>query len=134
MDLGGNRGFAAAANAAIAAFPATGAVLILSPRVRLTPGCVKVMLDALHGPGAGIAVPRLFREPGQPYPSLRRRPTPVAGLRGGAPRRQADPAFRRVERADRRPGALRQRHPGGLGHRGGDHDEPRVRDPRRAMG
>jgi len=75
VDLGGNRGFAAAANAAIAAFPATGAVLILSPRVRLTPGCVKVMLDALHEPGAGIAVPRLFRGPGQPYPSLRRRPT-----------------------------------------------------------
>src|ERR1700751_1604722 len=75
VELGGNRGFAAAANAAIAAFPATGAVLILSPRVRLTPGCVKVMLDALHEPGAGIAVPRLFRGPGQPYPSLRRRPS-----------------------------------------------------------
>jgi N-acetylglucosaminyl-diphospho-decaprenol L-rhamnosyltransferase len=75
VDLGANRGFAAAANAAIAAFPATGAVLILSPRVRLAPGCVKVMLDTLREPGTGIAVPRLFRAPGQPYPSLRRRPT-----------------------------------------------------------
>jgi N-acetylglucosaminyl-diphospho-decaprenol L-rhamnosyltransferase len=75
VDLGGNRGFAAAANAAIAAFPAADAVLILSPRVRLTPGCVKVMLDALREPGTGIVVPRLFRGPGQPYPSLRRRPT-----------------------------------------------------------
>ncbi|HEY1318599.1 MAG TPA: glycosyltransferase, partial [Streptosporangiaceae bacterium] len=60
VDLGGNRGFAAAANAAIGAFPATSAVLILSPRVRLTPGCVKVMLDALREPGTGIVVPRLF--------------------------------------------------------------------------
>jgi N-acetylglucosaminyl-diphospho-decaprenol L-rhamnosyltransferase len=75
VDLGANRGFAAAANAAIAAFPATGAVLILSPRVRLAPGCVKVMLDTLREPGTGIVVPRLFRAPGQPYPSLRRRPT-----------------------------------------------------------
>jgi N-acetylglucosaminyl-diphospho-decaprenol L-rhamnosyltransferase len=75
VDLGANRGFAAAANAAIAAFPATGAVLILSPRVRLTPGCVKVMLDTLREPGTGIVVPRLFRGPDQPYPSLRRRPT-----------------------------------------------------------
>jgi N-acetylglucosaminyl-diphospho-decaprenol L-rhamnosyltransferase len=75
VGLGANLGFAAAANAAIAADPATDAVLILSPTVRLTPGCVAKLLAALEEPGAGIAVPRLCRGTGLPYPSLRRRPT-----------------------------------------------------------
>src|SRR2546430_15684149 len=46
VDLGGNRGLPAAANAPIAAFPATGAGLVLSPPGRLTPGCGKVMPHA----------------------------------------------------------------------------------------
>lgn len=75
VGLGGNRGFAAAANAVISFDPSADAVLILSPTVRLSPGCVQPMLDALGRPGAGIAVPRLLRGTGQPYPSLRRRPT-----------------------------------------------------------
>lgn len=75
IGLGANLGFAAAANAAIAADPAADAVLILSPTVRLTPGCVAKLLAALEQPGAGIAVPRLCRGTGLPYPSLRRRPT-----------------------------------------------------------
>ena len=72
--LGANRGFAAAANAVISFDPSADAVLILSPTVRLSPGCVRPMLAALARPGAGIAVPRLFRGTGRPYPSLRRRP------------------------------------------------------------
>lgn len=75
VELGANRGFAAAANAVIAADLSTDAVLILSPTVRLGPGCVKPMLEALDQPGVGIAVPRLFRGTGRPFPSLRRRPT-----------------------------------------------------------
>jgi GT2 family glycosyltransferase len=75
IELGANRGFAAAANAVVAADPSTDAVLILSPTVRLSPGCVKPMLEALGRPGVGIAVPRLFRGTGEPFPSLRRRPT-----------------------------------------------------------
>ena len=59
----------------IAADPSTDAVLILSPTVRLSPGCVQPMQAALGQPGVGIAVPRLFRGTGKPYPSLRRRPT-----------------------------------------------------------
>ena len=70
VGLGGNRGFAV-----ISFDPSADAVLILSPTVRLSPGCVQPMLDALGRPGAGIAVPRLLRGTGQPYPSLRRRPT-----------------------------------------------------------
>jgi N-acetylglucosaminyl-diphospho-decaprenol L-rhamnosyltransferase len=73
--LGANRGFAAAANAVISFDPSTDAVLILSPTVRLSPGCARPMLAALGRPGAGIAVPRLFRGTGMAYPSLRRRPT-----------------------------------------------------------
>lgn len=75
VEMGANRGFAAAANAVIAADPSTDAVLILSPTVRLRAGCVRPMLAALQRPGVGIAVPRLFRGTGEPYPSLRRRPT-----------------------------------------------------------
>lgn len=75
VGLGGNRGFAAAANAVISFDPSADAVLILSPTVRLSPGCVQPMLEALGRPGAGIAVPRLLRGTGRPYPSLRRRPT-----------------------------------------------------------
>ncbi len=43
--------------------------------MRLDPGCVRPMLAALGRPGVGIAVPRLFRGTGKPFPSLRRRPT-----------------------------------------------------------
>jgi N-acetylglucosaminyl-diphospho-decaprenol L-rhamnosyltransferase len=75
VELGANLGFAAAANAVIAADLSTDAVLILSPTVRLSPGCVRPMLAALDRPGAGIAVPRLHRGTGHPYPSLRRTPT-----------------------------------------------------------
>jgi len=70
VELGANRGFAAAANAVIESDPAAEAVLLLSPTVRLRPGCVKVMLDALDQPGVGIAVPRLFRGNGRPHQAL----------------------------------------------------------------
>ena len=75
IRLGANRGFAAAANAVARFDPSTDAVLILSPTVRLSRGCVRPMLAALSRPGAGIAVPRLLRGTGRAYPSLRRRPT-----------------------------------------------------------
>src|SRR6266581_3919608 len=75
VSLGANRGFAAAANGVIGFDPSTDAVLILSPTVRLSPGCVRPMLAALSRPDAGIAVPRLLRGTGRPFPSLRRRPT-----------------------------------------------------------
>jgi GT2 family glycosyltransferase len=75
VELGANRGFAAAANAVIAADLTTDAVLILSPTVRMSPGCVQPMIEALDRPGAGIVVPRLHRGTGHPYPSLRRPPS-----------------------------------------------------------
>lgn len=75
VELGSNLGFAAAANAAAAAEPGTEAVLVLSPTVRLRPGCVRRMLDGLDEPGVGVAVPRLYNAAGQHKFSLRRRPT-----------------------------------------------------------
>lgn len=75
VPLGRNLGFAAAANAAIAADPLAGAVLILSPTTRLRPGCVRAMLDHLAEPGVGIVVPRLVNGAGVPSMSLRRKPT-----------------------------------------------------------
>ena len=75
VQLRANLGFAAAANAVIDADPSTDAVLLLSPTVRLSPGCVRPLLAALDRPGAGIAVPRLFRGTGLPFSSLRRPPS-----------------------------------------------------------
>jgi N-acetylglucosaminyl-diphospho-decaprenol L-rhamnosyltransferase len=75
VPLGRNLGFAAAANAAIAADPLAGAVLILSPTTRLRPGCVRAMLDHLAEPGVGVVVPRLVNGAGIPSMSLRRRPS-----------------------------------------------------------
>jgi N-acetylglucosaminyl-diphospho-decaprenol L-rhamnosyltransferase len=119
IELGANRGFAAAANAVIECDPATDAVLLLSPTVRLRPGCVQIMLDALYRPGVGIAVPRLFRGSGQPHPSLRRRPTllraAAEALAGGTLTRRfaplseliADPAgYTSETRADWATGAV----------------------------
>jgi N-acetylglucosaminyl-diphospho-decaprenol L-rhamnosyltransferase len=119
VGLGANRGFAAAANAVISFDQSTDAVLILSPTVRLSPGCVRPMLAALGRPAAGIAVPRLFRGTGKPFPSLRRRPTLLrawseALLGGGLARRIgalseliADPAdYTSQTRADWATGAV----------------------------
>jgi N-acetylglucosaminyl-diphospho-decaprenol L-rhamnosyltransferase len=75
VKLGGNRGFAAGVNAVAAAEPLADAVLILSPTVRLGPGCVRCLLDSLHETDAGIVVPRLSGGQGESRTSLRRRPT-----------------------------------------------------------
>ncbi|MDG4821482.1 glycosyltransferase [Asanoa sp. WMMD1127] len=75
IQLDSNRGFAAAANAVVAADPAADAVLVLSPTTRLRPGCAARLLAALAEPGVGIAVPRLIGRDGAYKTSLRRRPT-----------------------------------------------------------
>lgn len=75
VSLGGNRGFAAGANAVIAADPLAEAVLILSPTTRLHPECVRRLLDRMNETKAGIVVPRLVNGAGAPSMSLRRRPS-----------------------------------------------------------
>jgi GT2 family glycosyltransferase len=75
-----NRGYAAGVNAAIAAAPGAGPVLVLNPDVRLEPEALVRMLRALDRPGTGIVVPRLEDGAGRLQRSLRREPTVLRAL------------------------------------------------------
>jgi GT2 family glycosyltransferase/glycosyltransferase involved in cell wall biosynthesis len=75
VRLDRNRGYAAGVNAAVAAAPGAGPVLILNPDVRLEPEALVRLLRGLHRPGTGIAVPRLEDGDGNVLKSLRREPT-----------------------------------------------------------
>jgi GT2 family glycosyltransferase len=81
IQLGGNRGYAAGVNAAVAmASPSSEAVLILNPDVLLMEGSVGRLLDAVRLPGTGISVPRLINPDGKLQYSLRRDPTLLRAL------------------------------------------------------
>jgi GT2 family glycosyltransferase/glycosyltransferase involved in cell wall biosynthesis len=75
-----NLGYAAGVNAAIAAAPGHGPVLVLNPDVRLEPEALVRMLRALGHPGVGIAVPRIENAAGRLQQSLRREPTVLRAL------------------------------------------------------
>ena len=49
--------------------------MILNADVRVAPGSIAILHDALQLPGTGIAAPRVINEDGSLYPSLRREPT-----------------------------------------------------------
>ena len=72
--MGRNAGYAAGINAAVRAAPPHSAILVLNPDVRLMPGCVAELLDALR-PGTGLAVPRLVDAKSELIESMRREPT-----------------------------------------------------------
>ncbi len=74
IQTGRNAGFAAGVNAGIAAADGCD-VLVLNPDIRLAPGSVLLLRQALALPGTGIAAPRLTGETGTLHLSLRRRPT-----------------------------------------------------------
>ncbi|MGJ6968198.1 glycosyltransferase [Streptosporangium sp. G11] len=74
IQTGRNAGFAAGVNAGIAAADGCD-VLVLNPDIRLAPGSVLLLRQALALPGTGIAAPRLTGETGRLHLSLRRRPT-----------------------------------------------------------
>ncbi|MEU3167765.1 glycosyltransferase [Streptosporangium sp. NPDC006930] len=74
IQTGRNAGFAAGVNAGIAAADGCD-VLVLNPDIRLAPGSVLLLRQALALPGTGIAAPRLTGETGELHLSLRRRPT-----------------------------------------------------------
>lgn len=80
VPMARNRGYAAGINAGVVAAHTSRAFLVLNPDVRLTPGCVPVLLEALAEPGVGIAVPRLLDGAGSLIPSLRREPTTLRVL------------------------------------------------------
>lgn len=74
VETGGNLGYSAGVNAAIAAAGDQDAYLILNADVRLTPGCVATLAGALTE-SVGIAVPRLNDAHGELIWSMRREPT-----------------------------------------------------------
>ncbi|WP_181311585.1 glycosyltransferase family 2 protein [Nocardioides campestrisoli] len=80
VRMGRNAGYAAGLNAGVGAAPPHRAVLVLNPDVRLEPGCVARLLDALDRSGAGIAVPRLADSGGHLHLSMRREPTVLRAL------------------------------------------------------
>lgn len=74
VETGGNRGYAAGVNAAVAAAGDQDAYLILNADVRLKPGCLATLFSSL-GPGIGLVVPRLLDAEGETIWSMRREPT-----------------------------------------------------------
>jgi GT2 family glycosyltransferase len=81
VHMGRNAGYAAGINAGVArAAPGEAPLLVLNPDVRLSPGCVPELLNALAEPGVGVAVPRLLDGDGVLVPSMRREPTLVRAL------------------------------------------------------
>jgi N-acetylglucosaminyl-diphospho-decaprenol L-rhamnosyltransferase len=75
VEVGRNAGYAAGINAGVAAAAPHDAVLILNADVRLTPGCVAGLVEALRDPRVGIAVPRLVDGHGDLILTMRREPT-----------------------------------------------------------
>lgn len=82
VEMGRNAGYAAGVNAAVAAAPPHTAVLVLNADVRLDPGCVPTLRQALEQPGTGIAVPRLVDAQGRLIASMRREPTVLRAVAG----------------------------------------------------
>ncbi|WP_229068352.1 glycosyltransferase family 2 protein [Actinoplanes sp. DH11] len=74
VEMGRNAGYAAGINAAVAKAGPFTAVLVLNPDVRLTPGCVRTLLEVLRKPGTGIAVPLLTDGDGELIHTMRREP------------------------------------------------------------
>jgi N-acetylglucosaminyl-diphospho-decaprenol L-rhamnosyltransferase len=80
VEMGRNAGYAAGINAAVAAAPPHDAVLVLNPDVRLTRGCLTLLLEALRLPGTGIAVPHIVDGTGALIPTMRREPSVLRTL------------------------------------------------------
>lgn len=75
IQLGSNRGYAAAINAAAAAILPGSPLVVTNPDVRLTPGALAGLLATADRTGAGIVVPKLRTATGEVSPSLRRQPS-----------------------------------------------------------
>lgn len=81
VPAGANLGYAGAINLARRHLDGTGAVLVLNPDLRLHPGSVRALYDALRTPGVGVTVPQFVNDGGgAPFRSLRREPTLLRAL------------------------------------------------------
>jgi GT2 family glycosyltransferase len=79
VDTGRNAGYAAGFNAGLSAARSYDAALILNPDIRLSPGSIARLYQALRD-DVGIAVPRIRNEDGTVARSLRREPTIARAL------------------------------------------------------
>ena len=75
VRTGYNGGYSWGINHGVAAAEPSDAILILNPDIRLHPGSVRTLLEALDEPGVGIAVPKLLEPDGTILKSLRREPS-----------------------------------------------------------
>ncbi len=75
-----NVGYAAGLNLGVRAASAAAAILVLNPDVRLDPGAVPPLLDALALARTGIVAPQVRNPDGSLYHSLRREPTLARAL------------------------------------------------------
>lgn len=79
FDTGGNIGYAAAINSALARLDGSRPVLILNPDAAVAPGAIATMLESLEG-DVGAVVPRFVGDDGAVSLSLRREPSLSAAL------------------------------------------------------
>lgn len=84
-----NVGYAGGINRGIREGSGADAILILNPDVRLSPGSVAPLLDALRTPGTGIVAPRVLSDHGSLEFSLRREPSLLRALGLGSTKRPA---------------------------------------------
>jgi len=75
IELGTNRGYAAAINVGRRYLRGCRALLILNPDTRLDPRALGQLVTALDDPTVGVAVPRLVDSRGATIHSLRREPS-----------------------------------------------------------
>lgn len=75
-----NKGYSAGLNRGVQAVASDLPVLLLNPDVRMHPGSVPAMVEALQQPRTAVVVPRLVDERGELAFSLRREPTLARAL------------------------------------------------------
>lgn len=75
-----NLGYGGGINMAMRAAQPQGPVLVTNPDLRLHPGALEILLDALSDPTIGIVVPQLLDDRGNISFSLRRDPRPLRVL------------------------------------------------------
>lgn len=80
VETGGNLGYAAGINRAVAHAGHADAILVLNPDLIVQQGCIQALQSRMRANGAGIVVPRIIDSAGVTYTSLRREPTLVRAV------------------------------------------------------
>lgn len=75
-----NKGYAAGVNRGVESAGHSKNILVLNPDVRLHPGCLRPLFEALKHTSVGIAAPRILSRDGQLTYSLRRETTILRSL------------------------------------------------------